>query len=337
MSTIRTSRIILPNGIKLDANLIFNQLNVPTRLYNLHDGIQAQDETIITTPEGNTLYEWFALHFTSQIKLGTNDTAGKYQFAVLSDDGSIFSLDQGSGLKQLINNDGTHPSTLVCAKSTVKMGANTVMPMQMDYFQGPRVTRSRSCCCGARFPTTSTKVANPLPLSTTRPATFRATALALRLQSEPPSAPTGTWIGLLSMRGWKVLGPFQLHLAVVRVHQSLAPIMTAVVSPILSTNLSGPLSNSPKAASIRPRSRSHFADGVPAAFTYDATLNVVYVTGVTSPNQVQIGYCQSTSTTPAPSPTPTSTSTPLRAGVRARLLRQHLEWRRNDSGIILPG
>ncbi|MEK6577961.1 MAG: hypothetical protein AABZ55_01930, partial [Bdellovibrionota bacterium] len=51
-------------GHKVDAELFFNQLNVPTRKFDL--GFQKQDGALVNTLEGQSLLEWFALHFESR-------------------------------------------------------------------------------------------------------------------------------------------------------------------------------------------------------------------------------------------------------------------------------
>jgi hypothetical protein len=186
------------------ADLFFNQLNVPTRSFD--EGFSTQNGTVLVDPEtGNTLYEWFALHFESQIKLGSLDTPGRYQFAVLSDDGSIMWLNQGSSPElPFLNNDGETPSRLKCASTGINFDANTLIPMKLDYFQGPRYNIALMLLwreipsCGADGSDSANNLYDE--------ACDQAGNDTFFIWENNPATPTDLWIGMLS-RGWKVLSP----------------------------------------------------------------------------------------------------------------------------------
>jgi hypothetical protein len=186
------------------ADLFFNQLNVPTRSFS--EGFSTQDGTVLVDPEtGNTLYEWFALHFESQIKLGSLDTPGRYQFAVLSDDGTLMWLDQGTTPEQpFINNDGETPSRLRCATTGINFTSTTQIPLKLDYFQGPRYNIALMLLwreipsCGASGQDTPNDLYDV--------ACDQAGNDTFFIWENDPVTPTDLWIGMLS-RGWKVLSP----------------------------------------------------------------------------------------------------------------------------------
>lgn len=117
-------------------SLYFNRLFVPTRPFD-RGFVTNQGQTVVT-PEGDTLYEWFALHMESNLVLNAEDPAGAYQMAVLSDDGTVINIDDGNGFRTLINNDGTHPTKMACATEPIFMSATNKLPVKIDYYQGPR-------------------------------------------------------------------------------------------------------------------------------------------------------------------------------------------------------
>jgi hypothetical protein len=123
-------------ALSVNAYFYFFQLNVPTRLFT--QGFQNQNGTALRKPDGEILFEYFFLHFKSQLFMPQGEPNKKYQFALLSDDGSILSVDTGNGLSQLINNDGQHASRFQCAMSPVTLSSSASVPIQVDYYQGPR-------------------------------------------------------------------------------------------------------------------------------------------------------------------------------------------------------
>jgi hypothetical protein len=112
------------------------QLDVPTEYFER--GFTTGNGSLITTPSGAPLVEYFSLHAESVIQLGANDQPGNYQFAVASDDGAVVSVDDGAGMRILINNDGQHPTQLGCAQESIAMDHSTRLPINVDYYQGPR-------------------------------------------------------------------------------------------------------------------------------------------------------------------------------------------------------
>ena len=123
-------------GIHSDQTMFFTDLNVPTR--NFTAGFVMQNDELVEDDAGNDLLEWFGIHFESVLQLAPNQPEGLYQFAVLSDDGAIFRVQGGDGWTTLISDDLTHPTKMGCSTITVNMTHQSTIPMQLDYFQGPR-------------------------------------------------------------------------------------------------------------------------------------------------------------------------------------------------------
>lgn len=185
-------------GHATDVDLFFNQLNIPTRPFDR--GFVTQDGSILKTPNGDTVYEWFSLHMESVVQLSRLDGPGRYQFAVLSDDGAILKIDQdGRGLQSWINNDGTTPSRLRCATSTVNMDISTRLPISVDYFQGPRY-HIALMVLWRQVPDSA------LDSELSDPSCNKSGNGLWFDSAQNPPVPQAEFINLLG-RGWKVLTP----------------------------------------------------------------------------------------------------------------------------------
>lgn len=126
----------LTNGTKLDATLFFDQVNVPTRPFD--SGFITTQGSVITTPQGNTLYEWFAIDFTTILKLTDGDTVGNKQFALLADDGAVLEQKVNDHWETVVDNDGTHGTKFVVARAPVALDAQSALNLRLRYYQGPR-------------------------------------------------------------------------------------------------------------------------------------------------------------------------------------------------------
>ncbi|MGZ3725652.1 MAG: fibronectin type III domain-containing protein [Pseudobdellovibrio sp.] len=128
---------IINNAVIVPATIYLDRLYTPTRPFDR--GFSTQDGSLIKTIDGNTLYEYFALHMESQLQLAANENPGFYQLAVLADDGALLKVPDGNGgYKVIVDNDGTHPTRMGCATEPIYLDHNTKIPMILDYYQGPR-------------------------------------------------------------------------------------------------------------------------------------------------------------------------------------------------------
>lgn len=186
-----------------EISLFFNQLFIPTRPFDR--GFTTQAGQTLMTPAGDTLYEYFAIRHEGRIQLGSKPE-GLYQFAILADDGAVMSMDFGSGLQTVIDDDGDHPTRMGCAVAAVDMKATDKIPFVLDYYQGPR------------FHIALTLLWRPWPMSAadpTQPASLaEATDAFCGRQgnsfyfdsTQDPPAPTANYQALLA-RGWEPLAP----------------------------------------------------------------------------------------------------------------------------------
>lgn len=120
-----------------EVSLFFNQLSIPTRPWDR--GFVTRSGDVITTPQGDTLYEYFGINFKSQFTLAPGESSGLYQFAILSDDGAVLRMQDANGdWQEVVNNDGTHPTRMGCGTYPVDIQEGQYIPFEVDYYQGPR-------------------------------------------------------------------------------------------------------------------------------------------------------------------------------------------------------
>lgn len=124
-------------GVKVDNRIILSELNIPRRDFSagFPAGVDTDGRTIyVKDSKGNTLIEYFALKLEGNILVDAA-AEGSYQFALVSDDGSSLSID---GIK-VIDNDGIHSMMRSESKSLVELNRSIKYPINVNYFQGPRV------------------------------------------------------------------------------------------------------------------------------------------------------------------------------------------------------
>jgi hypothetical protein len=171
-------------GVKLE---YLNSLNVPTRAFST--GFPKTDGGNLLDSAGNTLFEWFQLKMKADFQLSASDVSGDYEFALLSDDGSRLSL----GGNRLINYPSNTPTRLHCSNSSIFLNRTTRLPLEVEYFQGPRHHIALMLLWRKASATQE-----PLCGSSGNAFFFDST--------QDPSAPTANYEGLLD-RGWKVISP----------------------------------------------------------------------------------------------------------------------------------
>lgn len=182
-------------GELVNAELFLSKLFVPTRAWG--NGFVNEDGKIIKDGSNNLLIEYFGLHLESSIILTANDTEGDYQFGLLSDDGTILDLQLPgqTNYTRIVDNDGDHPTKFGCSSTKVNFTRNTVIPMNLDYYQGPRY-HIALIPMWRKFPTDPTKVQDPLCGVSGNNTFFDSTQV--------PSGPQQAYNDLLS-RSWRPL------------------------------------------------------------------------------------------------------------------------------------
>lgn len=128
---------------KSDQALFLSSINVPTRLFS--SGFPIATGDFVKDDSGNKLIEYFAMKYESQIVLADDEAEGLYEFALLSDDGSILKIKEPDANNILpasweshINNDGDTPTRMKCSSRFVDMKKGKKIAMELYYYQGPR-------------------------------------------------------------------------------------------------------------------------------------------------------------------------------------------------------
>jgi len=191
----------ISQGTKVSADLFFDQVNVPTRPFD--DGFVTQTGSVLTNPQGNTLYEWFALDFRTTLKLATGDSPGRVQFGLISDDGAVLYQQVGDNWVPVVNGDGTHASMFKGAAQPVTLDANSALKLRLEYYQGPRYHIAAVLMWRPWTDSCDVNPVDPLDGQSGNNLYFDPT--------QTPSAPEQAYKDLLA-RGWKVVPPANFYL-----------------------------------------------------------------------------------------------------------------------------
>lgn len=218
-------------GESLEATLFLSELNVPTRRFDL--GFVTQAGETLKNQRGDTLYEYFSLHLESQIQLTANQAEGAYQFALLSDDGSVMSVDVGNGFETLVDNNGQHPTRFAGASHPVTLSRSQALPIQVEYNQGPR------------FHIALVLMWRPWPQAGGADAAFGSSGNDLFFNSAVvPSAPQQAYRDLLA-RGWSVVPSANFKLPARIASNPCVPVVSAPVgvSEFCAANAQSPFAS----------------------------------------------------------------------------------------------
>lgn len=128
------------NGIQVNALLALKQLFVTTRSFT--EGFPSSNGGLILDNNNQTLVEYFAFRLETVLKLdATLDQPGWYQFATLSDDGSMVLLKPTGSTtysQTVVANDGDHATSMGCSNSAIYIDDTSRLPLMVKYYQGPR-------------------------------------------------------------------------------------------------------------------------------------------------------------------------------------------------------
>lgn len=186
------------HAIDTGTTVFLNDVNVPTRMFDR--GFPTADGSLLRV--GNdTLVEWFELFLETQIKLDAGDLPGRYQLAMIADDGAVFEIMQNGNFVRHVDDDGTHSSRLACASSTLTFDSTTRIPARVKYYQGPRTEIALMLLW--RPVTDDGITAEPLCGATGQNLYFE--------YHNNPSTPQQAYLDLLS-RGWAPLKPGNFEL-----------------------------------------------------------------------------------------------------------------------------
>lgn len=117
-------------------DLFFSEMFVPTRMFS--EGFSTQTSGVLKDDQNNKLIEFFGLKMNTTIRLAPNDQEGVYEFALLSDDGSVMRIKENGSWREIVSNDGDHPTKLGCSTARITMTRDTKLETEVLYYQGPR-------------------------------------------------------------------------------------------------------------------------------------------------------------------------------------------------------
>jgi hypothetical protein len=113
----------------------FEKLEPIGAIYTSYLNIPPQNTFSLGFPGVERRYEWFAIDYNGRFYI---DSPGKYEWALISDDGSKFYIDG----RTVIDLDGLHPSQGTTAMVKLAGGVHT---LRLSYFQGPCLNRVDPC------------------------------------------------------------------------------------------------------------------------------------------------------------------------------------------------
>ena len=124
--------------------LFMGKVDVPKRAFDL--GFSSQDGGVLSV-NGEALTEYFNINLESTMRIDTDEAAGEYELAVISDDGSKLSIkaQDATEFQVYTYSPETHSPKMICSQTTtdipnyVTFNKGENLDIKMNYFQGPRV------------------------------------------------------------------------------------------------------------------------------------------------------------------------------------------------------
>jgi hypothetical protein len=133
---IQNFKELLAKGKVLEGTLYMSKLNIPTTKFE--KGFPREDGTLLMNSMGQVLIENFGVEFTGNLQLTDGDEEGYYEIGIIADDGVSLDVVKQEADKNLIDGDHQTPSKFFCSKLLVRMEKNTLVPIRLRWFQGPR-------------------------------------------------------------------------------------------------------------------------------------------------------------------------------------------------------
>ncbi len=134
---------------EIDADLFLSKIKTYTRQFDT--GFKLTNGEILKDNDGKILTEYFGFKARAKIRLIPGENrSGLKQFALISDDGAVLRVGKSSEIKELIDSrkdlealvgkrtTPNHPTKMSCAHEGVWMNIFEDLPIELDYFQGPR-------------------------------------------------------------------------------------------------------------------------------------------------------------------------------------------------------
>lgn len=139
-SVLNSVNVVIDRGYASSTYILMPNVSVPAIAFN--SGFQLDDGSYLRDNNNKILIEGFALDLNGSLQLAPDMEEGRYEIAVLSDDGSLLDMDLNNDgeLENIVDNDGYHPPKLKCSNSVIDLSQTKKIPMRLRYYQGPRTT-----------------------------------------------------------------------------------------------------------------------------------------------------------------------------------------------------
>ncbi len=124
--------------IKVPETIYFSDVNVPARSFD--QGFLNSKGVLLRDNQGNVLQEYFALKIETELRLAANEQNGYYEFATISDDGTVVEMMISGIWTRIISNDGAHNPKMGCTTNKIYLSQQSRIPIRIYYNQGPKVT-----------------------------------------------------------------------------------------------------------------------------------------------------------------------------------------------------
>ncbi len=124
------------NGVLVVQNKVYLS-SINKRTSEFTNGFADKNGGLLKKQSGEVLIEYFALFLKGEIQLTNLEEEGMYEFAILSDDGSLFYVNPSGTQQLIINNDGVHPNKMGCS-AAISLTKSKNLPFELGWYQGPR-------------------------------------------------------------------------------------------------------------------------------------------------------------------------------------------------------
>lgn len=187
----------IDHAVIAPVTLYLDRLYTPPRPFDL--GFSTQSGELVTSINGDTVYQYFGIQLKSQLQLGEMEEPGYYQLALLADVGGKLKLTDANGVEQeIVNAEGTHSTKFACASQPVYLDHNSKIPMTVEYYQGD----SRHISLMAMWRPWPDGVKNKNPVKDV--FCERNVHSLYEFSDTAPALPKASFYEMLA-RGWKVI------------------------------------------------------------------------------------------------------------------------------------
>lgn len=113
--------------------MFFNRLSFGTQKFV--SGFLNEAGGVIHNQLKEIIHEHFAIKLTGSLILHQDQDEGEYEFSMIADDGAVFRIFYEGQWIEVLNGDGSHPTTYSCGITSLSLKKGTSYPVEILYFQ----------------------------------------------------------------------------------------------------------------------------------------------------------------------------------------------------------